>query len=532
MRSNARDQLRRGDASEQPAAASASDAAAALEAPESLESPESLEALDAAGSLDPDDWEQYRALAHGMLDELLERLRTVAERPVWRPVPQEVKDRLTEAAPRAPRPTAQVWEAARDLIVPYPTGNTHPRFWGWVHGSGTPGGVLADMIAATLDANLGGREHAPVYVERQVLGWFKDVFGFPPTASGVLLTGTSMATIVGLCVARNVKAGADVRARGVAAAPQPLAAYASSEAHVSVRKALELIGLGADALRVVPVGADFAMDVEALRRAVADDRARGRLPFCVVGTAGTVNTGAVDDLARLADVCAAEGLWFHVDGAFGSLVALSPALRSRVAGIERADSIAFDFHKWLHAPYATGCLLVRDGELHRRSFTAHQSYLTAQTRGLFGGAPWFADFGPDLSRGFTALRVWFTVQEHGLDKLGAMIAKNCRQAAYLGRLVSRTPALELKAPVSLNVVCFRYAPPGLDRAALDAVNQEILYELHERGIAAPSSTRLGGELVIRVCITNHRTRRADLDALVESVVALGDKIAGRARGRG
>jgi glutamate/tyrosine decarboxylase-like PLP-dependent enzyme len=472
-------------------------------------------------TLDPDDWEAYRAVSHRVLDELLDFLQGVRDRPVWRPVPAGVKRRLGDDAPRSPRPVEEVWAQVRELILPYPTGNIHPRFFGWVHGTGTVGGMLAEMTAAAMNSNLGGREHAAVYVERQLLDWCKRIFGFPPSASGIVVTGTSMATVIGLAIARNEKAGFDVRARGVAAGGAGLVAYTSAEAHVSVRKALELLGLGGDAVRAIPVDAGFRMDVGALRAAVAADRAAGLRPFCVVGTAGTVNTGAVDDLAAIADACAAEGLWFHVDGAFGALAALSPTRAALVAGIERADSLAFDFHKWLHAPYAAGCLLVRNGELHRGTFATHQSYLVAQERGLAGGAPWFTDYGIDLSRGFAALKVWFTIQEHGLDALGAMVDKNCDQAAYLARLVSSDDRLELKAPVSLNVVCFRYAPADAERAALDAINQEIIYALHERGIAAPSSTRVGGDLVVRAAITNHRTLRSDVEALVQAVCASG-----------
>jgi glutamate/tyrosine decarboxylase-like PLP-dependent enzyme len=261
-----------------------------------------------------------------------------------------------------------------------------------------------------------------------------------------------------------------------------------------------------------------------LRLAIAEDRAAGRRPFCIIGTAGTVNTGAFDDLSALADLAAEERLWFHVDGAFGALAALSPTLRPLVRGLERADSLAFDFHKWLHVPYSAGCLLVRDEGKHREAFTTHPSYLASQARGLAGGAPWFCDYGPELSRGALAFKVWFTIQEHGLRKLGSMIEKNCAQARELADLVRSHPRLELRAPVSLNIVCFRYVRDGLDEPALERINQEIIVDLQERGVAAPSSTRLGEVFVIRVNLTNHRTLRADLALLAESVAASGDRL--------
>jgi glutamate/tyrosine decarboxylase-like PLP-dependent enzyme len=299
----------------------------------------------------------------------------------------------------------------------------------------------------------------------------------------------------------------------------PLVGYASREAHGCVAKAFELLGLGRDSLRLIATDADHAMDVAALAAAVTADRADGRQPFLVVGNAGTVNTGAVDPLAAIAEFCAAQRLWFHADAAFGGLALLVPELAPRLAGIERADSLAFDFHKWLHVPYDAGCVLIRDERMHRAGFALRPDYLVAAERGLAGGNPWFTEYGIDLSRGFWALKVWFTLQTFGLDRLGEAIARNCRQAQGLAERVAREPELELLAPVSLNVVCFRYrAAPAED---LDRINGLIVVELQERGIAAPSTTQIGGRLAIRACLCNHRTEQRDLDALVDGVLRLG-----------
>ena len=249
--------------------------------------------------LDPADWDAFRSLAHRLLDDAIDQLRTVRERPVWQPVPEAARAALQAPLPvegaRAPTPTVA---AALSAILPYPTGNIHPRFFGWVHGSGTAGGLLAEILAATMNANLGGRDHGAIYVERQVIDWCRQLFGMPEEASGLLVSGTSMATLIGLAVARHHHAGCDVRAEGVAAAPARLVGYASSEAHSSVARAFELLGLGRDALRSIPVGADFRIDTAELGRAIAADRRLGLRPFCIIGTAGTVNTGALDDLAR------------------------------------------------------------------------------------------------------------------------------------------------------------------------------------------------------------------------------------------
>jgi glutamate/tyrosine decarboxylase-like PLP-dependent enzyme len=441
---------------------------------------------------------------------------------VWRPVPDAVRQALAEPLPLEPQGLERTCRDARDLILPYPTGNAHPRFWGWVHGSGTAGGILAELLAAAMNANCGGRDHSAIHVERQVVEWARQLFDFPAGTSGILVSGTSLATLIGLAVARHHRAGTDVRADGIRGAPLPLVGYASAEAHGSVGRAFEVLGLGRSALRTIPVDHDCRIELAALRRAIARDRAEGAKPFVVVGTAGTVNTGALDDLAALAELCAEEHLWLHVDGAFGALIALSEALKPRLAGIERADSLAFDFHKWLHVPYDAGCVLVRRGELHRAAFALSPDYLRRTGRGLAGGDPWFCDYGPELSRGFRALKVWFTLKEHGTRRLGAAIERNCAQARYLAERIAQDGRLELKAPVALNIVCFRFRAPALDEAGLDRLNAELVADLHESGIAAPSTTTLAGRTVIRVCLTNHRTRESDLDVLVDAVLKFGE----------
>jgi glutamate/tyrosine decarboxylase-like PLP-dependent enzyme len=382
------------------------------------------------------------------------------------------------------------------------------------------------MLAATMNSNVSGFDDAATLVESQVVAWLRESFGFPETASGVLVSGGSMANLVGLTVARNANAGFDVRAHGLHAAPHPLVLYASRETHSSARKAVETLGMGCDALRLVPVDADYRIDLGALRAAIAADRAAGRRPFCVVGNAGTVNTGATDDLAALADLARDEGLWFHIDGAFGALAAWSPELRAQVAGLERADSLAFDLHKWGYVPYEAGCVLVRDGALHRAAFDVTAAYLAPARGGLAPDGPKLSDYGPQLSRGFRALKAWVALREHGLEKLGRLIRQNVAQAAYLADLVRAAPELELGAPVPLNIVCFRYRGRDAARAddALDTLNQELLVRLHEDGLAVPTYTRLGGRYWLRVAITNHRSRREDFDFLVREVLRLGREL--------
>jgi glutamate/tyrosine decarboxylase-like PLP-dependent enzyme len=475
-------------------------------------------------SLDPENWDSFRAACHRAVDDMVDWWAGAAERSVWRPVPESVKTALAAPLPRQGAELEEVYARFAELVLPYPTGNTHPRFMGWVHGSGTPVGALAEFLAGALNANLGGRDHAPVYVERQVVEWSRQIFGLPDGASGLLVAGTSMATVVGLATARQAYAGGDVRREGLRGGAVRLVGYASREAHGCVAKAFELLGLGRDGLRLITTDHGRRIDLAALAQAIAADRAAGLQPFCVVGAAGTVNTGAIDDLDALARLCRGQGLWFHVDAAFGGLAVLVPEIAPRLAGIDQADSLAFDFHKWLHVPYDCGCVLVRDEAVHRAAFALRPDYLAAGERGLAGGNPWFCEYGVDLSRGFRALKVWFTLLTYGLDRLGASIAANCADARYLAECIGATPELELLAPVSLNIVCFRYRDPALAPAELDRLNAAIVVELQERGIAAPSTTQVGGRLAIRACLCNHRTQRADLDVLVEGVLRLGRQV--------
>jgi aromatic-L-amino-acid decarboxylase len=475
------------------------------------------ETPDDLPTLDPADWAAFRRDAHAMLDDLIDHCEAMPAGPVWRPMPPAIRASFAEPLPAAPTALAEVHAAFRHRVLPYGSGNTHPRFVGWVQGGGTPVGMMAELLAAGMNANLGGRDHAPIEVERQIVRWMRDLFGFPAAASGVLVTGTSLANFMAVVIAKTHTLGRATRSLGLAG--HRLRGYTSTAAHSCVLRAFELAGLGGDALVRLPTGPDHRLDLAALRAAIAADRARGLVPFMVIGSAGTVDIGAIDDLAAIAELAAREQLWFHVDGAFGSFAMLAPALRPRVAGIERADSIACDFHKWLQVPYDAGFLLVRDEAIHAAAFATQPAYLERSTRGLAANPPWPTDFGPDLSRGFRALKVWFTIKTFGTDQLGRIIANTCDLARHLADRIAREPALELLAPVALNIVCFRYRHLDADR-----VNEEIVLGLQEDGVAAPSTTRLDGKLAIRVAIINHRCRAPDLDVIVDEVLARGARL--------
>jgi glutamate/tyrosine decarboxylase-like PLP-dependent enzyme len=270
-------------------------------------------------TLDPENWDSIRALGHRMLDDMLDYLSTVRERPAWQPAPARVKAHFDRSLPRDPQPPEEIYEEFLANILPYPIGNIHPRFWGWVFGTGTAFGALADFLAATMNTNSGDLDHhSAIHVEKQVIDWFKELLGYPSAASGLLTSGCSAANLIGLAVARNAKAVFDVRRDGVQAASQKMLLYASQEVHSSIQKAVELLGLGGKALRLIPTNDQFQIDLAALKAGVAQDRKAGHLPFCLIGAAGTANTGAVDDLNALADFCQQENLWLHVDAAFGA----------------------------------------------------------------------------------------------------------------------------------------------------------------------------------------------------------------------
>lgn len=474
-------------------------------------------------TLDPDDWAATEALTHQIVSDAVAYLRDVRQRPPWQSMPPEVRQAFSERLPHAPSGLSEVYRSVTENLMPYPMGNIHPRFWSWYMGSSNLTGALGDFLAAVQGSNLGGGNHAAALLDQQVVEWCKQMLGFPASASGTLESGGSMANIIALTVARNVKAGVDVREFGVAAMPQPLRFYASDQVHSCHRKAMEALGLGNQALRRIPTDAALRIDVAALRLAIEQDRAAGLRPACIIGTAGTVNSGAIDDLAALAALAAEQDLWFHVDGCIGALIAIAPINGHLVAGIQGADSVALDPHKLLHAPFEVGCVLIRDPKAHHEAFAVTPEYLEQSPRGV-AAAPWLHEYGLQTTRAFRALKVWMAVKEHGIDKFGRLIDQNIAQAHYLSDLIDAEPGLERLTPTSINLVCFSCRAEGRDAADIKALNVEIMLRLQEEGIGVLSDTTIKGRHCLRVAITNHRTRRADLDLLVREIVRLQSSI--------
>ncbi len=479
----------------------------------------------ASGTLDPADWNAFAKDAHRMLDDALSYLGSVRERPAWQPVPETVKESIQEdPLPMDGMALSDVYQVFLDNILPYPTGNIHPRFWGWVMGSGTPVSVVADMLASAMNPHVAGYDQAAAVVERRVISWLAQLFGFPNSSSGLLVSGGTSANLHGLTIARNSCTSFDIRKNGVRDIP-PLRVYASTETHSWLQRSCELLGLGRAALRKIPVRDDYRIDLNALRAAIQADKKDGDLPFCIVGNAGTVNTGATDDLNAMADIAKEEGLWLHVDGAFGALAKLSQKYAHLVSGLERADSVAFDLHKWPSMTYEIGGVLFRNDSAAYDSFATAPSYLRPLGGGIAAEPMWFADRGIQLSRGFRALKAWFSMKTYGIDVLGQSIERNIDQAKLVAEYAQDHDDLELLAPAPMNVVNLRFIKRGLSDEQLETLNQRILIQLQSDGTAVPSSTLLNGRFALRLAITNHRTSVEDLNTFLAETVRLGTDLA-------
>jgi glutamate/tyrosine decarboxylase-like PLP-dependent enzyme len=486
---------------------------------------------EAHETLDPQDWDAMRRLAHRMVDDAFAGVREVRDRPAWRPMPAEVGARFDTPLPRAPEGAERAYEDYLELVSPYRMGNDHPRFWAYYLGNGTVLGALAEFVAAMDASNLGGGATGAARVEQQVTAWCRSFLGMPEGTNGLMTSGASMANLIGLAVARTQATDVDLRAEGVAAVGAPLVTYASVEVHSCHQRALELMGLGARSLRKLPVDDAFRLDLDALEAAIAEDRAAGAIPMAVVANAGSINTGSIDDLHGVADLCAREGIWFHVDAAIGAPVKLAPTLSGLVDGLERADSVALDLHKWMHMPFEAGMVLVRDEEAHRAAFAYSAAYLSHTARGLAGAPMWFHEYGPQLSRGFKALKVWMSLKEHGADRFGRLVERNIEQAQALAARLEATGQVDVLAPVVLDIVCFQVRPPGIPPSdasveALAAFQEELLLRVQESGEAVPSNTTLtDGRTCMRVAIANHRTEDQDLERFIEVLMELACELA-------
>lgn len=477
--------------------------------------------------LDPPDWEEFRAVGKRIIDDVVDYLAGLRERPVWQPIPEDAQAAFRTGLPRSGMPIGAAYEEFLATIMPYPRGNIHPRFWGWVNGSGLPVGMYADLLASAMNPTVGSGESAAKLVEQQVIEWLKQAFDWPVAGSGVLTSGSSMGHIVALGAARVACARAhdwDVRELGAANGPL-FTVYGSTETHRSMQRAVELLGFGRRCYRQIPVGPDFRIDIGALREAIKADREAGMHPLCLVGNIGTVNTGAIDPLDELVTVAREEGIWLHLDGAFGAAAYLLPRLRGQLATLNEADSLTIDLHKWFYLPFDAGILLVRRDGILENAYGSSADYLSKTGAESASSTVAFSDRGIEQSRRFRALKVWFALKTHGLDAIAAAIAENVTQVEHLNTLIAESPHLESLSSSPLNVVCFRYIWASATVAELNRANKEILIRLQTSGMAMPSHTVIDGKFVLRVAHINHRSRRSDFDFLVEKVLSIGSQVA-------
>jgi aromatic-L-amino-acid/L-tryptophan decarboxylase len=468
-----------------------------------------------------DELSAFRGAAHSLVDGVADHLAALPSGPVWQPLPDALRGQLLELPlPEEPLALDDLVATALRDVLPHPMGNGHPAFFGWVNPPPSPAGVMASLAAAAMNPSVVSGDHADVHLERTVVRWLAELVGFPPAPGGGLLTsGGSAATIVCLAGARSralLAAGHDVRRDGLAGAPR-LTAYVPAEAHSCVRRAWELLGLGSGTMREVPLEGG-RLDAAALRATIAADRANGALPALLVGSAGTVNTGAIDPLEALADVAAAEDLWFHVDGAYGAFGVLDPAIAARYRAMERADSLVLDPHKWLGVPVDAGCALVRHGDDLRDAFSLIPPYLRQDAGEAVGT---FAEYGPEQTRPFRALKTWATIAARGRAGIAARVARANTLARELAALVEREPELELAAAPETSIVAFRARPQGCPESKLDELNHALPEAIQARGRAFITGTIFGGRETLRACILHPDTGSEHLAALVAEVVAAG-----------
>ncbi len=476
------------------------------------------------------DWDpkRARAFADGAAEvwtELLERLPELPVRRGWSA--EEVRQAVALPIPDEPMPDDELLRYLREVLFEWSAYLGHPRFMAYISGAGTVPGAVADLLAAGVNMNVGGWQLAPsaTEIELALTRFFAgEMFGLPPIAGGLIVSGGAMANFVGLKVARDHRAGWDVRNDGILAGPQ-LGLYLSTETHVVSDRAADMLGIGWGNVRHVAVDDDFRLRVDELRAQIARDREAGVRPFAVVGSAGTVSTGAIDPLEAIADVCAEEGLWFHVDGAYGGPATLAEDLRPRFAGIERADSIAFDPHKWLYTPHSGACVLLRDFSMLEGSFNAEPSYVHQDKEITHAGLD-LGRHGPQFSRSFWALKIWVSLLAHGRRAYGRRISHDAELARYLAARVEEHAAFELACPVTLSICCFRYVPPDLPDGPgredyLSLLNERLMARMQLDGRVFLSNAVLGERFVLRVCIVNFRTEAEDMDAVLEVAEELG-----------
>jgi aromatic-L-amino-acid decarboxylase len=478
-------------------------------------------------TLDPENWDEMRALGHRMLDDMMTYLENIDKQSMSPPTDEAVKEICTKLSMEG-EGEESVYNLYKQHILPHTfANNTYPRFWGFVSGTGSPYGMLTEMVRAGMnggvDAFLAG-----LLVHQQTIDWIKELLDYPSEAGGVIVSGGSEANFTGLAVARNAKAEVDMKAKGVQSLNKKMTLYCSEETHHCTERSVELLGLGNEALRWVPVGDEYKVNLDALKKTIKDDRKNGYHPFCIIGNAGTVNGGAFDDFNALADLAKRENMWLHVDGAFGAWIKLSKTHRHLADGLERADSIALDLYKWMDMPYGIGCILVKDRLAHFSTFVYGHEAKYLKTAVDTSKDQWSnpSNLALPNSRNFATLSAYMLLKAYGKEKYCRLVQQNIDQINYLASLIEKEPKMEITSPVISNIVCFRYNPGGLGEKELEELNRKILGSLWGISFALITDTTMRGKYSLRACNVNHRSRYTDFDWLVSEVKRIGGELDG------
>ena len=475
-------------------------------------------------TLDPENWNELRSLGHKMMDDMMDTLENSGTFPFRFPSKEDLENLLIPLSEKGDGEEA-TYQIFKNHILPSTFVHTRPKFWALVAGTGSAYGMLTEML--TSGTNLGIETTvASYYTHKQVIEWIKDLLEYPEGAGGVLVSGGSEANFTGLAVARNAKARQDMKVKGVQGISEKMTLYGSEEMHHCLERSVEILGLGNEALRWLPTDDECKIKINSLRKAVKEDIDKGMHPFCVIGNAGTVNSGAFDDFKALREVADKEDMWLHVDGAFGSWVKLSSTHKHLAEGIEFADSLAVDLHKWMYMPYGIGCTLVRDKLAHYSTFVyGHEAAYLKSTKELSADTLTNPhSLALPLSRNFTSLKAYMLLRAYGKNKYRRLIQQNLDQINYLAELIVKTPCLEVMAPVASNIVCFRYTRDGLSEGELEELNHKIMGRIRMSDFGIISDTTIKGKYMLRACCVNHRSRREDFDYLVERLKELGKEL--------
>ena len=472
-------------------------------------------------TLDPENWDEFKKLGHKMLEDALTHLQNIRELPT-EVNPEGIK-KLTTPLTEDGEGAEQVYNILQENFIPYDISITRPQSWGFVNGTGSPYGVLVDMLVSSKNSGMGLFGDVPIWL--QSLSWIKELLEIPQDYGGTYVSGGSEANFTGIAVARNSKAAINMKTKGVQNVQNKMVLYGSEEIHHCLERSVELLGLGNEAIRWIPVDENYSIKIDELEKKIKEDRKNGFHPFCVIGCAGTVNTGAFDDLNGLADLCQKEDMWFHVDGAFGAWIKLSETHKQLADGLERADSIAVDLHKWMNMPYTVGVTLVKDKLAQFSTFVyGHDAmYLdSAVSDQQLDMLTLMSSLG--LSRPNLGLRTYMLLRANGKKKYRNLIQQNIDDIAYLGEKLEKDEQFELTAPVISNIVCFRYVPKKLSEEKMEELNRNILAELWKTRWGIISDTTIKGKYMLRACNVNHRTKREDFDYLITEIKNIGAEL--------